>query len=694
MRIRILMIVALVVGLALFGDVSAQRSDPAAQALLRTATDREIVDGDVRGAIAQYQAIVDRFGNTDRATAAQALLRVAEAYRKLGDPQAMRAYQRIVSQYPDQPAALKTARSRLSSSAVQGATTGIRSLWSGPDADLRGRISHDGRYISGGATSRPMNLLIRDLVSGQTSALTADANDVEYVEHSIFSPDDTRIAYAWYNSRRRYELRVVDRAGGRPRVLYELPTEAAWMQAFDWSPDGRVIAVQINSEGAEKLALVSAVDGSMHVLKSFGTRAPYNMSFSPDNRFIAYDVPSGDNVAARDIFLITVDGSREIPVVSHSANDELLDWFPDGKRLLMTSDRTGTNDVYAIAIEDGRPTGEPQLLKRDVGGVTAAMGFLKSGEFAIGTRPESGDVQIASLDSTGGVAGAPKPLAGHFTGNRFNGLWSPDGLHLAYLSNVPHQQNQKHLSLYDARSGVVRTVPVALSWFFPDVAWDADSRHVLLTGIFDGRGGLHQVDIDSGRVDGSRSGPQSGAQRNAFYPLAMSPDGASVFLYGRPRGGTQPDTGSLVRRDLKSLQETVVLDAPLVAFALSSDGRQLAVVMRYGPDGKPIGRANVPNATDVIQVLPASGGQPREIFRGAQLGTALAWSPDGQAVYFGQMPAGSVWRVPVAGGPAQELPITVAGLTHISVSPDGRQIAVSSRTRLQEVVAMGPFVAR
>ncbi len=75
---------------------------------------------------------------------------------------------------------------------------------------------------------------------------------------------------------------------------------------------------------------------------------------------------------------------------------------------------------------------------------------------------------------------------------------------------------------------------------------------------------------------------------------------------------------------------------PLVAFALSSDGRQLAVIRRYGPDGQPIGGANTPNATDVIQIVPASGGPPREIFKGAKLGTTMAWAPDGRSCTSGR----------------------------------------------------------
>jgi Tol biopolymer transport system component len=314
------------------------------------------------------------------------------------------------------------------------------------------------------------------------------------------------------------------------------------------------------------------------------------------------------------------------------------------------------------------------------------MGFTTSGEFVFGTRPDSGDVQLATLDAAGRLTDAAKPLAGNFTGNRFLGAWSPDGRHLVYLSQVPYQHNQKHLSIYTARTGEVRTIPVAMRWFFLAVSWDADNRHVLLQGsALKNELGLHRVDIDSGRLDYFPDQPGTGSSRNYFYPLAMPPDGASLFF---ARGERQ---GGLIRRDLATSQETVIVDGPLVAFALSSDGRQLAVIRRYGPDGQPIGRETRPNAVDVIQVVSASGGQPREIFKGAKLGTTIAWAPDGQSVYFGQMPAGSVWRVPTTGGEAQELPIKVEGLAHISIHPDGRQLAVSSRTRLQEVLAMGPF---
>src|SRR5438045_1923900 len=60
----------------------AQKAD-SAQALLRAATDKAFVDGDLKGAIKQFQTIVDKF-KTDRAVVATALVQMAECYQKMG----------------------------------------------------------------------------------------------------------------------------------------------------------------------------------------------------------------------------------------------------------------------------------------------------------------------------------------------------------------------------------------------------------------------------------------------------------------------------------------------------------------------------------------------------------------------------------------------------------------------------------
>ena len=228
---------------------------------------------------------------------------------------------------------------------------------------------------------------------------------------------------------------------------------------------------------------MSAADGSVRVLKSFGPqRSPNNLSFSPDGRFIAYDVPPAEDGPARDVVVAAVDGSREVPVVSHAANDELLGWFADGQRLLLTSDRTGTNDVYALVILDGRAQGEPRILKRDVGAVTAAMGFTRSGEFVFGTRPDSADVQLATLDAAGRLTDTRSHWREASRGTASRQRGRPTDSISCTCHRCRYQQNQKHFSSTRPEQAQVRTIPVAMRWFHNAVSWDADGRHVLLQG--------------------------------------------------------------------------------------------------------------------------------------------------------------------------------------------------------------------
>src|SRR5580765_1708783 len=78
--------------------------------LLKTAMNTELVDGNLKAAIGQYNKVVQS-GN--RPLAAQALLHMAECYEKLGDAQARTIYERLVKEYPEQKGAVAAARLHL-----------------------------------------------------------------------------------------------------------------------------------------------------------------------------------------------------------------------------------------------------------------------------------------------------------------------------------------------------------------------------------------------------------------------------------------------------------------------------------------------------------------------------------------------------------------------------------------------------
>ena len=104
----------LTLALTLFaaGAVVTAQSARSAEVLFKAAQNTEEVQGDLKGAIDAYKKAVAAAG-ANRSLAAQALVRMAQCYQKLGDAEAQRVYERVVRDYAEQRDAVAVARSRL-----------------------------------------------------------------------------------------------------------------------------------------------------------------------------------------------------------------------------------------------------------------------------------------------------------------------------------------------------------------------------------------------------------------------------------------------------------------------------------------------------------------------------------------------------------------------------------------------------
>lgn len=107
-----------------------------AEVMFEAASKKELVDGDLKGAIEQYQKIVATYGS-NRAAAAKALVRMGQCYEKLGDleaGEARKAYERVLRDYADQKEAVSVARARLgrSESAQRAGAMSSRQVWTLP----------------------------------------------------------------------------------------------------------------------------------------------------------------------------------------------------------------------------------------------------------------------------------------------------------------------------------------------------------------------------------------------------------------------------------------------------------------------------------------------------------------------------------------------------------------------------------
>lgn len=159
---RWMMAMVVVSGVALAGAgslVQARQSDPAQQAF-EAARRIEVVDRDLRGAIAKYRDVVTRYAS-NRPVAASALVRLAGCYQQLGQPEAMPTYQGVVRDFADQPTAVAAAKAAIDATrpAAPAQTTLVRRVVYEDHEWNAVAVSPDGRYAVGRAAgTRPLML--------------------------------------------------------------------------------------------------------------------------------------------------------------------------------------------------------------------------------------------------------------------------------------------------------------------------------------------------------------------------------------------------------------------------------------------------------------------------------------------------------------------------------------------------------
>ena len=356
----------------------------------------EEVKGDLKGAIELYKKLAQ---GSDRAIAAKALIQMATCYEKLGHPEAHKAYERVVREFKDQAETAATARARLAAipdGSIGRTDISFRRVWNGSQNQAPA-VSYDGRYIAYQFGAGSIN--VRELATRQDRTLIPPQPSRQDAEDPAISRDGRMVAYTWFTGG-RYELRTVAvqaASPSQPRRLFRTD-DVAEPTPFDWSPDGRTIAVHLlRDDRTSQIGLISTVDGSLKVLKSMDwyeykkrTNRWSVMSFSPDGKYLAYDLAADRKSGQRDVFVVAVDGGQEIAVIAHPSDDLLAAWSPDGQHLLFLSDRTGSMGLWSQPMVDGRPQGPAALIKTDLG-AARSMGITASGALHFFQRSGSVD---------------------------------------------------------------------------------------------------------------------------------------------------------------------------------------------------------------------------------------------------------------------------------------------------------------
>jgi Tol biopolymer transport system component len=420
------------------------------------------------------------------------------------------------------------------------------------------------------------------------------------------------------------------------------------------------------------------------------------MCFSPDGSYIVYSYQQKEDSPYNDIFLLSTDGGRGIPLIEHPVDDFVLGWAPDGKNILFASDRTGNFDVWVIQVADGKPQGTPKLVKADIGRRFLPLGVTQKGTFYYGIKKGSEDVYIATLDpKTGKILAPPEKAVKRFEGSNIAPYYSPDGKYLAYISRLGFlstspSSSRRHIHcIRSLETGKERGFTFNLNLIsssFP--SWSPDCRYLLVIGQDKKYGeGIFQIDAQTGDVKlivQSKDGiPRS---------LTWSRDGKDIFYVRRNHTN---NLCQIMVRDLEGGTEKELYRSSSDSYgdiSVSPDGKWLALHSEQSN-----------NSLRSLKVMPVTGGEPRELykFEKEEGFRSITWSADGKYIIFAKQPLkqndpkGELCRIPAEGGEPEKLGLEMIRINDLSVHPDGRHIVFSSpgsSVKFPEVWVMENFL--
>lgn len=580
---------------------------------------------------------------------------------------------------------------------VEASGAQLRQLWSGPDVDVFGSVSPDGRLLSY-IHWETGDLAVRDLDTGESRLLTGKTEswgpDDSFAHLSRFSPDGETLVYIWFVHHGDYELRLIDVNAEDPastvRTLYA-HEELKWPEPRDWTPDGsRVLATIARKDDSLSLGFISVESGEFEPLITDQFPNLGRTLLSPDGRWIAIS-GSREKNSETDLFLLAADGSKLQRLTDHPGEDAAMSWTPDGTGIVFRSNRRGQEDLWLLPVRDGQASGPPAVLHSG-SSVAREIGMTPDGRFYFGKRAGGRNVYVAEVDFESGRAlQEPEVAIESHMGHNLRPSWAPDGKALAYLSarSNADTRGQKFptLVIQPWPEGQPRELDLGFLRLGRPT-WSPDSKSMVFGAREADRGGLYRMALDAAEPEFLvRRGADHYARPN------FSADGKSIYdAYSSEWDGR---AYSMRRISVDDGAEEVLFERPSrpgwVAHR-SPNGAYFAIRERNGETG--VSRLLVREAESGEEIELLQTESPERI-------AIPTWTADSSRIVFFRKneknQVSELWSVKPDGSSLMHTSLSAQhvdglNLEELSVHPDGRHIAFSAGKTRFEIWSLENFL--
>jgi Tol biopolymer transport system component/DNA-binding winged helix-turn-helix (wHTH) protein len=372
----------------------------------------------------------------------------------------------------------------------------------------------------------------------------------------VWSPDGQSIAYLRLTPGDGGVF-IVPARGGTEKRLARAYSDRLGIKArhLDWSPDGKFLVVDDKGGPQESVSLflISTATGERKRLTSVPARSPSDLAprFSPDGAFVAFIRSSSATV--RDIYVVPTNGGTPTRLTFDERWIGDLDWTPDGRQILFSSDRADEPGIWEVSAPPASPSGPRRLLPSadkalylSVARHGSRLAYSQSIEsinlwkLDLGTRawtklnlpvhdisaPDyspNGNQILFRSDTPGRrrleIAGADgsNPRALPVQGPVHSAGWSPDG---SMLAVDIHRQGHYHI--YTLPSGSSQPRQLTFADFDDEYPrWAPDGKSIYFSSNRTGYWQIWRVPVSGGTAEQ--------VTQEGGYAGRFSPDGKTLF---------------------------------------------------------------------------------------------------------------------------------------------------------------------